>query len=335
MRGWQASLTESRNDHRSEEGNGMTIDSNPRRHLWLNGELVGWEDATVHITALGSLLTIATVGEGIRAYWNSRTQRLFVFRLYQHMQRFDNSMKLQRMQRVYTPEQLSDAVVDLLRVDSSSEDTTISPRAFYDPFGSQGPFVEDPASAQVMIWADHRPSRLASPEPIHCCVSSWTRQSDNMVPPRIKGLSNYQNNRLAAWEAHQNGYDEAILLNSAGKVTEAPAACIFMVRDGVVITPVVTSGILESITRMTFLELFRSELGVDAVERTVDRTELYVADEAFLCGTGAEIKPIASVDQYPVGQGEAGPLTKSIRQLYHDIVQGENPRYAHWLTEVA
>jgi len=313
----------------------MTTDPKRPRHLWLNGELIAWEGATVHITALGSLLTIGTVGEGIRAYWNTETNRLHVFRLYEHMQRFDNSMKLQRMRRPCTPQELSQAVVDLMTLDGAREDTTISPRAFYDPFGSQGPFVEDPASAQVMIWADHRPSRLASPEPIHCCVSSWTRESDNMVPPRIKGLSNYQNNRLAAWEAHLNGYDEPILLNSAGKVTEAPAACIFLVRDGVVITPTVTSGILESITRRTFLELFRTELQVGAVERDVDRTELYVADEAFLCGTGAEIKPIASVDRYTLGQGDAGPLTKAIRQAYHDIVLGKNPRYEHWLTQVA
>ena len=311
----------------------MTIDSNRARHLWLNGDLIAWEGAMVHITALGSLLNIGTVGEGIRAYWNSDTSRLFVFRLHEHMERFDDSMKLQRMERPYTPEQLSQAVVDLLKADGSREDTTISPRAFFDPFGSQGPFVEDPASAQVMISADHRPSRLPGPGPIHCCVSSWTRESDNMVPPRIKGISNYQNNRLAAWEAHLNGYDDAILLSSAGKVTEAPAACLFMVRHGVVITPTVTSGILESITRRTFLELFRSELCVDAVEREVDRTELYVADEAFLCGTGAEIKPIASIDRYSLGASVPGPLTEAMRRLYFDIVRGNDSRYAHWLTD--
>ena len=314
----------------------MIIDSSRARHLWLNGEIVPWDGATVHITALGSLLNVGTVGEGLRAYWNTDKRKLFVFRLRDHMERLDDSMKLQRMDRPYTPEQLSQAVVELLKADGLLETAYISPRAFFDPFasGSAGPFVENPASAQVMIYAGARPSILPSPTPIHCCVSSWTRQSDSMVPPRIKGF-NYQNNRLAAWEAHINGYDDAVLLNTTGKVSEAPAACLFIVRDGVVITPTFTSGTLESITRRTLMELFENELGVAVVEREVDRTELYVADEAFLCGTGVEMKPIASFDRYSLGTETPGPLTEAIRRLYYDILTGKNSHYDRWLTEVS
>jgi branched-chain amino acid aminotransferase len=312
----------------------MTGESSGERHLWLNGEIVPWDGATVHISALGSLLNVGTVGEGLRAYRNTDRRKLFVFRLQDHMERFDDSMKLQRMDRPYTPEQTSQAVVDLLKADGLLETSYISPRAFFDPFATgSGPFVENPASAQVMIYAGARPSILPDPPQIHCCVSSWTRQSDSMVPPRIKGF-NYQNNRLAAWEAHINGYDNAIMLNAAGKVSEAPAACLFIVRDGVVITPTFTSGTLESITRRTLMELFENELEAPVVEREVDRTELYVADEAFLCGTGAEMKPVASFDRFPLRTETPGPLTEAIRRLYYDILTGKNPRYEHWLTEV-
>ena len=304
-------------------------------YLWWDGEIVEWEKTTVHITALGHLNTAATVYEGIRAYWNAENEKLFVFRLQEHMKRFRDSMKLQRMEQPFTPEHLAVAVVDLLKANGFREDTYISPRAFFDPFGSWGTFVENPKSTRVLIDAWLRPSRLSSGESKHCCVSSWSRISDNVMPPRIKCLSNYQNSRLAAEEAHRNGYDGAIILDGRGKVSEGPGACLFIVRDGVAITPSITSGILESITRKTLIELFGKELNVVAVEREMDRTELYVAEEAFFCGTGGgEVTPIVSIDRHPLGTGSPGPLTESVRRLYHDVVRGRNPRHRHWLTQV-
>jgi branched-chain amino acid aminotransferase len=150
------------------------------------------------------------------------------------------------------------------------------------------------------------------------------------MSPRVKCLSNYQNSRLAAVEAKQNGYDQPILLNVQGKVTEGGGACLFLVRDGVAITPSATSGILESVTRSTVLRLCEDALGIPIREREVDRTELYIADEVFFCGTGAEILPVSSVDGYTVGDGEIGPLTARIEGLFHDIVRGRHPVYRQW-----
>jgi len=164
-------------------------------------------------------------------------------------------------------------------------------------------------------------------------MSAWRRLSDN-VPPRVKAGANYQQSRLVSVQARVDGYDNAIMLNDGGKVSEGPAACLMMVRDGRPITPPVTAGILESITRSTQAELLAAELTLPLLEREIDRTELYLADEAFSCGSACEVLPITSVDRYPVGDGSIGPLTRQIRKLYHDTVRGSAPKYEHWLTPV-
>lgn len=311
----------------------MAADSQSR-YLWLDREIVAWEKATINITAVGHLSTAATVFEGIRAYWNGEQRKLFVFRLQEHMRRFADSMMMQYMDQPYTQEELAQAIVDLLTANGLEEDTYISPRAFFDPFGPWGAFIEDPSSIRILIDSWPRPSRLPGGEPIHCCVSSWNRISDNVMPPRIKCLSNFQNSLLALGEAKRNGYDGAIMLERDGKVSEGPAACLFIIRDGVAISPSITSSILESITRKTLIELFCEELGVSVVEREVDRTELYVADEAFFCGTGGgEVTPIISIDRHTLRNASPGPLTRAIGRLYHDVVRGKNSRYERWLTE--
>ena len=168
----------------------------------------------------------------------------------------------------------------------------------------------------------------------HACVSSWTRLGDNQMPPRVKAASNYLNSRLASEEALRNGYDTALILNSNGKVAEAPGACLMIVRDGKIISPPVTSGILESITRATLIQLCREVLKLEVIEREVDRTELYVASEVFVCGTGEEITPIASVDRFELGDGSIGPITRQLESLYHDIARGIETCYPEWRTLV-
>lgn len=314
----------------------MVRDRRPEssRYVWLDGEILPWEQAQISVTAVGSLATVATVFEGVRAYWNVDRPALFAFRLPDHLKRFLNSMKLVRMEPPFKEEELYEAILELVRRNGFREDSYIFPKAFFDPIGVWG-FVEDPSRVRVVIESWPRRSRLASEEAIHCCVSSWTRISDNVLPPRIKCVANYQNSRLAAWEAHLNGYDNSIMLDSRGKVTEGPGMCLFIVRNGVAITPPVTSSILESITRQTILELLMHELTIDSVEREVDRTELYIAEEAFFCGTGAgEVTPIASIDRYKLGLGKIGPITDSVRKLYHDVVRGMTPSYEKWLTEI-
>ena len=177
-------------------------------------------------------------------------------------------------------------------------------------------------------------SHLGTGQTARACVSSWTRISDNVLSPRVKCLSNYENSRLATIEAHQNGYDQPILLNPNGKVTEGGASCLFIVRDGVAITPSAASGILESITRATILQLCQDALGIPTLEREVDRTELYIADEVFFCGTGAEILPVVSIDGYTVGDGNIGPLTSRIESLFHRMVRGQEQAYNRWSTPV-
>jgi branched-chain amino acid aminotransferase len=167
---------------------------------------------------------------------------------------------------------------------------------------------------------------------IACAISSWIRIDDHCVPPRVKAGSNYQNSRLATIQIKVDGYDQPILLNSNGKVSESGGSCFFMVRRGVVVTPPITSNILESVTRNTVIELFEKELKIPVDQRQIDRTELYVCDEAFLCGSGAEIGPVTSVDRIPVGNGEVGAITHKIVELYFSVVRGEAEAYHRWLT---
>jgi branched-chain amino acid aminotransferase len=166
------------------------------------------------------------------------------------------------------------------------------------------------------------------------CISSWTRIGDNILPPRVKAFSNYHNSRLATMEAKANGYDWPILLNDHHKLTEGPGACVALVRHGTVITPDLSSGVLESLTRDTLLKLLPEVLNIPVVEREVDRTELYVADEAFYMGTGWELLPVLEVDGLPVGNGRMGPVAISIDRMYHDLVRGIDPRHAEWRTPV-
>jgi branched-chain amino acid aminotransferase len=302
------------------------------RYLWLDGELVPWEEATVHITDLG-WVGVGSVFEGIKAYRNDSLDRAYVFRLEDHLRRFADSMRLVELEPRYSPERLAGAVVELLRASEVREDTYIRPFAF----ASRGRYLSRGSSeavTRVLINTFPFESRLNTDHAVHCCVSSWTRISDNVMPPRIKAVANYWNGRLAGNEATRNGYDGAILLNDRRKVAEGPGACLMLVRRGQVITPPVTAGILDSITRATLIRLARQELGIEVVEREVDRTELYLAEEAFFCGTGAEVRPILSVDRFILGDGQIGPHTRQIGALYHDVVRGIHSRYEEWRTLV-
>lgn len=303
-------------------------------YLWWNGKRIAWEEATVHVTQL-AWSGVAAVFEGIQAYWNADEEELFVFRLDAHLERFQRSQKMMRMNRDYTTTQLTDAIIDLLRANECRGDTYVFPLAF---LGGGGGFRKisaiDPSQTEITITTRPQPSHLLQRQWKHACVSSWTRISDNVLPPRIKNISNYRNSQLASTEASLNGYDTPILLNAQGKVAEGPGSCLMLVRDGVLITPGVTESILESITRASLIDLARDVLGLGVVERSVDRTELYIADELFLCGTAAEITPIVSVDRYTVGDGEQGPITSALERAFHDVVRGNDPRYRHWLTPV-
>jgi branched-chain amino acid aminotransferase len=301
-------------------------------YLWWNGERRRWEEATVHVTDLG-WSTVGAVFEGIRAYWDEQSGELFVFRLAEHLDRLARSSRLVRLELKYSAEELTSAIVDLLRVNETREDTYIRPLV-YTGNTSGKRFAQIGADAEVLINTHAMPSHLMTGLTYRAKVSSWTRISDNVMPPRIKNLSNYRNGQLAGIEARLDGYDSALMINPQGKVAEAPGACVMLVRDGVVITPDATSGILESITLDALKTLIREELGLRVVERPVDRTELYLADEVFVCGTAAEITPIVEIDRYAIGDGGAGQVTRELERVFHDVLRGRESRYADWRTPV-
>ena len=298
------------------------------RYLYLNGRLV--PEAEALIPAHSAAVKYGTsVFEGLRAYWNERQRELYVFRLGEHIDRLYQSLRMMRMDHTFTRDQIAASILDVLRKNEYREDVHIRQTAYVEADAGMD------ATGPVGLAVGARTRYESVKGGIAACVSSWIRIADGSMPPRIKCSANYQNGRLATLEAKMNGYQGALLMNSRGKLAEAPGACCFVVRRGVPITPPVTADILESVTRATLLELFRKELGREPVERDIDRTELYVADEAFLCGSGWEITPLLSIDRLALGDGKSpGPLTKAIQDCYFAVVRGEKPVYRDWLTPV-
>jgi branched-chain amino acid aminotransferase len=301
-------------------------------YLWWKGERVAWEDATVHVTDL-AWSSVGAVFEGIRAYWNAEQDELFVFRLREHMERLKRSSKLVRLPIEQSVEDLVEIAIDLLRANEAREDTYIFPLVYLG--GAQANRF-DPSRLQgdLMVRTNPMPSHLGTGMTQRARFSTWTRISDNVMPPRVKNISNYRNGQLATHEVKQDGYDVALLFGPQGKVSEAPGACVAFVANGKLITPDLSSGILESVTRDALLTLAREDLGIEVVERTVDRTELYVADEVFLCGTAAEITPVVEVDRYAVGDGQIGPVTRELERRLIGIMRGNESSRHRWRTPV-
>jgi branched-chain amino acid aminotransferase len=309
------------------------MDTKEVRYAWMNGQFIPWDEAKVHI-ASSCVTEGSSVFEGIRAYWNPSEEQLYLFKTREHLHRLGQSARMMRMAPQYGPAELETICLELMSRNGYREDVHIRPAIYFDLGQGLFCYTPDKINTGVAITAVPRKSRLGSGTGLHVCVSSWKRISDADFPPRIKISANYHNSRLAAVQAAVSGYDGAILLDERGKVAEGPVACVFLVRDGVVITPPVTSGILESITRTTIMELLQRELSVPVVEREVDRTELYIAEEAFFCGTAMEIAPILSVDRYPLSEGRIGEITARVERLYERVVRGEESRYRDTLLPV-
>ncbi len=301
-------------------------------YLWLNGSITPWEDATVHVSEMG-WSTIGAVFEGIRGYWNPDQEELYVFRLSEHMERLHRSMKLVRLPIEYSVEELCDAATELLRDNQAREDTYIFPLAYIrDSYTTRYDSLAVRTALQILTRP--MPTHLNTGKAMTARVSSWRRISEDVMPPRVKNISNYRNGQLARMESMLDGYDTSIILNAQGKVAEAPGACVMFVRDGRLVTPDLTSSVLESITRDALVVMARDGLGIEVEERQVDRTELYLADEVFLCGTAAEISPVVEIDRLPVGDGKVGPVTTSLERLFEDVLRGREPRFEDWRTPV-
>jgi branched-chain amino acid aminotransferase len=310
------------------------FDRTTPEYLWWNGERVRWESATVHLAST-FWMGVTAIFEGIMSYWNEDAEELYVWQLDAHLQRLLRSQKLMRQASPYTVAELTAATCELLRALDARRDTYIFPYCYPQGGGNfESSTSATPQPVDMAIVARPNPSHLGKGWVRTACVSSYTRISDNVMPPRVKNIANYRNSNLAMAEARIDGYDTALILNPQGKVAEGPGACLILVRDGQLVTPSSTESILESISRASVIELARRELGLEVVERPVDRTELYIADELFMVGTAAEILAVGSVDHYTVGSGGMGPITAQLDQIFHDVVRGKRPEYMHWLTPV-
>ncbi len=300
--------------------------------LWRNGEFVAWEQATIHINAVGHA-SVAGVFEGLKAYKGDDSDQLYLFRLREHMQRYVESARLSRLHLDYGRDELCAAVVELLRRNGIRRDIYVRPYSFARGIVRQLMVPENVATETVIdCWPFD--TSLRSLKGCKAAVSSWRRLDDTITPPRVKAFSNYHNGRFAMMEAKRGGYDSAIMLDGNGKVSEGPASCLVMVRNGRIVTPSTTSSILESITRDTMLTIAREDMALEVVERQVDRSELYLADELFFVGTAWEILPVIEIDGLAVGDGGIGPVARGLDARYADLVRGRAPDTRGWLTPV-
>jgi len=297
--------------------------------IMVNGELMPFADARVHPLSLG-MAYATTVFEGLRAYYNPATRQFSIFRLAEHMRRLQVGMKLMRFDRTYDTDYMRDCLTRLIRANAPDDDVYMRLLVYIEAIGLMA--TTGPVGFTAAAMPRDKPKFADTGMSLG--VSSWHRLSDNASPPRIKSTANYHNARLTQLQAKADGYDGALMLTAQGRVSEAPIACFFMVRDGTLVTPSITSNILESITRDTIITLYREQTGKTCEEREIDRSELYFAEEAFVCGTGQEILPVTSIDKLPVGDGKPGPITAMLRQAYFDVVRGNVPDHPEWRTLV-
>jgi len=268
------------------------------------------------------------VFEGIRGYWNGDDEEMYLFRPREHFVRLIQNASLLKMGLPYDADVLCELTAELVRRNGYREDVYIRPLVYKTArqIGTKLSPGED-FTMFVVPMRDY----VDTSRPLSVGVSSWRRLEDNAIPARGKICGAYVNSALAATEARDNGYDEAIVLNAAGKVAEGAAMNLFILRGGRLVTTPVYADILEGITRHTVVELARWELGIETEFRPIDRSELYIADEIFFCGTGAQIAAIGAVDRRPIGNGQSGPVTRRLQALYADVVRGRVPHYRHWL----
>ena len=299
------------------------------RRIWFKGEILNVNDAKINVLAPTSQFGL-NVFEGIPCYWNEVEKQLYAFRLEDHYARLLRSLKLIQIKAPYTVEEMKNALIDTVKANEYTENLSVRQTIFVDGFGSWG--SEEPADMFVAPIPRGRTSAEYNKKGLNCCVTSWRRIDDTVLSPRVKCGANYINSRMGQREALRNGYDTCIFLNDKGKVSEGPGSCFFMIKEGKLITPQLTDSVLESITRDTVITLAR-ESGIEVIERSINRTELYTADEAFLCGSAMEITPVYSVDKYFITD-KAGKYTKMMHKKYLDVVLGTEKLHKEWGTAI-
>lgn len=308
----------------------MKTDSDPNLIVYFDGRYMPLGEARIGI--LTHALHYGTgVFEGIRAHWNDAAQQLFILRASDHFERWKQNCGILRIDVPSTTADLRQITLELLRRNAFRTNVYIRPLAYKSAERlGVSPDAQDAFAVIALPFGEY----LHAEKGIHAGVSSWRRIEDNAIPARAKICGAYVNSALASDEARQNGFDEAIFLNESGHVAEGAACNIFMVRNRRLITPPVHENVLEGITRDCVMQLALRELGLEIVERPIDRSELYICDELFLTGTAVGIAPVVRVDHRPVRSGEIGAITRDIQQLYADATRGRLGAYSAWLMPV-
>ncbi|MDQ3929507.1 MAG: branched-chain amino acid transaminase [Chloroflexota bacterium] len=307
------------------------MDTQAPIYCYFEGQIMPLRDAKVGI--LTHAFSYGTgCFEGIRAYYNEDQDQLYIFRGHEHYERLHESARVLMMDLPESADELVAISTDLLRRSAIRQDAYIRPMVYKSSqiIGVRLHDLKDDYYITVQPFGNY----IDIDRALKVGVSSWKRVDDNMIPARAKITGSYVNSAFAKTEALLNGYDEAIMLTGEGHVSEGSAENLFMLRNGTVYTPPVTENILEGITRNTLITLLRDELGMPVVERPIDRTELYVCDELVLCGTGAQIAPVGSVDHRQIGNGGCGELGRTLQTLYFEVVRGKVVKYSHWCAPV-
>jgi branched-chain amino acid aminotransferase len=297
---------------------------------YFEGDFVPMRDAKVSIMTHAFMYGTATF-EGIRAYWNEEQGKLYGLKLREHVERLRQSCRILLMQDVPSVDELTGLIVETVRRNGFREDVYIRP-SFYKSTKAIGVRLHH-LENQLYIITLPFGNYIDTEAGVRVMSSSWRRNADEALPARGKIVGGYVNMAFQKSEAELNGFDEAVVLTADGHVNEASAANLFMIRDGVAVTPPVTDDILEGVTRKAIFELLGTEK-IPVEVRSIDRSELYIADEMFLCGTGVQISPVIEIDHRPVGSGQIGPIGRLVRDRYFDAVRGRLDEYRHWLTEI-
>ena len=297
-------------------------------YVWFDGQTIEWKDAKVPVMT-HAIHYGTSVIEGIRAY--AAKNNLYIFRLADHMKRLHRSASVYSIAMKYSIDELVDATVQIVKKNQIKNSCYIRPLAFVGFHGIDLNVNEkSPSHTAILVFTFEQ---YLNSKGIRACISSWRRINDMSTPPLAKAGGNYINSVLATQECKRNGYDEAIMLDKDGMVSEAPGENVFIVRDGKIFTPPVSSSVLEGITRDSAMKIAK-DMGYELFERPIPRTELYISDEIFLTGTAAEVTPVVSVDDHKIGDGKEGVVTRSIREMYSKVVRADVKAYMDWLTPV-
>jgi branched-chain amino acid aminotransferase len=303
-----------------------------RALAYFKGKVVPIEDANVNVMT-HALHYGTAVFEGIRGNWNPSEEKLFIFRIREHYERLLQGCQMLMLDIPYSADELCDITIDLVKQCGYKQDLYIRPLAYKSEELVANLKLQEVSSDFTLIMVPFG-EYLETDGALKCCTSSWRRVDDTNVPPRLKISGTYVNGILAKTEATLAGFDEAIMLTQDGFVSEGSGENLFMINDGVIITPPVSDNNLTGITRDSAMEIAKRELGIDVIEARIRRSELYFADEVFLTGTAAHIQAVGTLDNRKIGSGESGPITNKINEIYQMAIRGQNPDYMDWCTAV-